>query len=108
MMCITHLFQRKATSTNVRTIVASAYPSKIILQVIVNRLNAKAEELLAEEQAGFRSGRNTVEQIFNGGVIIKKHLQHQRKLLHNFKDFKKAFESLACRPVADPQKLQHR
>ena len=51
-----------------------------MLQVIPNPLKAKAEELLAEDQAGFRPGRSTVEQIFNSGVITEKHLQHQRDL----------------------------
>ena len=36
-----------------------------MLRVILNRLKAKVEELLAEEQAGFRPGRSTVEQIFS-------------------------------------------
>ena len=59
---------------------------------MLNRLKAKAEELLVEEQAGFRPGRSTVEQIFNGRVIIEKHLQHEHDLFHNFPDFKKAFD----------------
>ena len=54
-------------------------------------LTAKAEELLAEEQAGSRSGQSTVEQIFSNRVIIEKHLLNQRDLFHNFIDFKKAF-----------------
>ena len=37
-------------------------------------LKAKAEELLAEEQAGFRPGQSTVEQIFNSQVIIEEEL----------------------------------
>ena len=36
-----------------------------MLQVILNRLEPKAEELLAEEQTGFRLSWGTVEQIFN-------------------------------------------
>ena len=32
------------------------HPSKIMLRVVLNRLRAKADELLAEEQAGFRPG----------------------------------------------------
>ena len=63
-----------------------------MLQVILIRLKAKAEELLAEEQAGFRPGRSMVEQIFNSRVIIETHLQHQRDLFHNFIDFKKEFD----------------
>ena len=41
-----------------------------MLRVILNRLKAKAEELLAEDQADFRRGRRTVEQIFISRVII--------------------------------------
>ena len=50
---------------NYRTIRLFSHPSKIMPRVVLNRLKAKAEELLAEEQAGFRPGRSTVEQIFN-------------------------------------------
>ena len=62
-----------------------------MLRVILNRLKAKAEELWAEEKAGFRQGRSTVEQIFNSRVIIEKHVQHQSGMFHNFIDFKKLF-----------------
>ena len=51
------------------------YFSQRMLQVILKRFKARAEELLAEEQAGFRPGRSTVEQIFNSQVITEKHLQ---------------------------------
>lgn len=63
-----------------------------MLRVILNRLQKEAEEHLAEEQAGFRAGRSTVEQIFNCRIMMEKHLQHQRELYHNFIDFKKAFD----------------
>ena len=36
-----------------------------MLRVIFNQLEAKAEELLVEEQAGFRPGQSTLEQVFN-------------------------------------------
>lgn len=77
---------------NYRTISLISHPSKIMLRILLNRLKTKAEEILAEEQAGFRAGRSTVEQIFNSRVLIEKHLQHQRDLFHNFIDFKKAFD----------------
>ena len=63
-----------------------------MLRVILNRLKKEAEEHLAEEQAGFRPGRSTVEQIFNCHIMMEKHLQHQKELFHNFIDFKKAFD----------------
>ena len=76
------------------------------LSYILNWLKAKTKELQAEEQAGFWPGRSTVEQIFKSWVIMEKHLQHQRDVLHNFK---KAFDrAWQYRPVAGPQKLTHR
>ena len=77
---------------NYRTISLISHPSKILLRIILNRLKSKVEELLAEEQAGFRPRRSTVEQIFNCRVLMEKHLQHQKDLYHNFIDFKKAFD----------------
>ena len=77
---------------NYRTISLISHASKIMLRVILNRLQKEAEEHLAEEQAGFRAGRSTVEQIFNCRIMMEKHLQHQRELFHNFIDFKKAFD----------------
>ena len=69
---------------NYRTIIRISRPSKIMLRVILNRLKAKTEELLVEEQAGFGPGRSAVERIFNSRVIMEKYLQHQRDLFHNF------------------------
>ena len=65
-----------------------------MLQVILNRLEEKAKELLAEEQADFRPGPSTVEQISNSRVVIEKHQKHQHGMFHNFIDFKKAFDRI--------------
>ena len=46
----------------------------------------------AKEQAGFRAGRSTTEQVFDLRILCKKYLQHQQDLYHVFIDFKKAFE----------------
>ena len=72
---------------NYRTISLIAHSSKVMLKIILNRLKNEAEE-----QAGFRPGRSTVEQIFNCCIMMEKHLQHQKELFHNFTDFKKAFD----------------
>uniref|UniRef100_A0A3B1JXQ2 ribonuclease H n=1 Tax=Astyanax mexicanus TaxID=7994 RepID=A0A3B1JXQ2_ASTMX len=77
---------------NHRTISLISHPSKVMLRVILDRLTSQAEEILAEEQAGFRKGRSTVEQVFNCRVLIEKHIAHQKELYHNFIDFKKAFD----------------
>ena len=49
-----------------------------MLQVILNRLKGKAEEILAEEQAGFRARRSTTEQIFNVRLIIEQIIEQKR------------------------------
>lgn len=66
-------------------------PSKVILKIILNRLKPEAEKIIAEEQEGFRPGRNTMEQIFNLRILCETYLQHQ-DLYHVFVDFKKAFD----------------
>ena len=50
---------------NYRTISLISHSSNVMLKVILNRLKSQAEEIIAEEQAGFRAGRSTTEQIFN-------------------------------------------
>ena len=77
---------------NYRTISLISHPSKVMLKVILNRLKPQAEQIIAEEQAGFRPGRSTAEQIFNLRIICEKYNQHQRDLYHIFIDFKKAFD----------------
>ena len=76
---------------NYRTISLISHSSKVMLKVIVNRLKPRAEEIIAEEQAGFRARRSTTEQVFNLRILCEKYLQHQQNLYHVFTDFKKAF-----------------
>ena len=63
-----------------------------MLKVILNRLKPQAVKIIATEQAGFRAGRSTTEQIFNLRILCEKYLQHQQDLYHVFIDFKKAFD----------------
>jgi exonuclease III len=77
---------------NYRTISLISHPSKVLLRIMLSRLKAQAESLLAEEQAGFRTGRSTTEQIFNLRIISEKFMAHNRELHHNFIDFTKAFD----------------
>ena len=75
---------------NYRTISLISQPSKFTLTIILNRLQPQAEEIITEEQAGFRAGRRTTEQIFNLRILCEKYLQLQQNLYHVFIDFKKA------------------
>ena len=63
-----------------------------MLKIILNRLKLQAAKIIAEEQAGFRAGRSTTEQIFNLRIRSEKYFQHQQGLNHVFIDFKKAFD----------------
>ena len=63
---------------------------------MLNRLKPQAEIIITEEQAGFRAGRSTTEQIFNLRILCEKYLQHQQDLYHVFIDFKKAFDRVWC------------
>ena len=77
---------------NYRTISLISHPSKVMLKIILNRLQPQAEEIFAEEQACFIAGRSTTEQIFNLLILCEKYLQHQQNLYHVFINFKKAFD----------------
>ena len=54
---------------NYRTISLISHPSKVMLKILLNRLKPEAEKIIAEEQAGFRPGRSTTEQIFNLRIL---------------------------------------
>ena len=60
-----------------------------MLKIILNLLKPQAEKIIAEEQAGFRAGRSTTEQIFNQHILCEKYLQHQQDLYHIFIHLKK-------------------
>ena len=63
-----------------------------MLKIIPNRLKPRAEKIIAEEQAGFRAGRNTTELIFNLQILCEESLQRQLDLYHVFIDFNEAFD----------------
>ena len=60
-----------------------------MLKIIFNRLKPQAENIIAEEQAGFCHGRSTLDQIFNLRIRCEKHLEHQR---HSYHMFEMAFD----------------
>ena len=77
---------------NYRTTSLISHPSKAMLKIILNRMKPLAEKIIAEEQAGFRAGRSTTEQIFNRRILYEKYLQHQQDLYYVFIDLRKAFD----------------
>ena len=77
---------------NYRIISLISHPSKVMLKIILNRLQPQVEEIIAEAKAGFKAERSTTEQIFNLRNLGEKYLQHQQNLYHVFIVFKKAFD----------------
>ena len=91
-----------------RTISLISHPSKVMLRIILNRLKPQAEEIIAEEQAGFRAGRSTTEQIFNLRILREKYLQHKQNLYHVFIDFKKSIrQGMACSLMGHHAEIQY-
>jgi len=61
---------------------------------MLERIRVKTETEIADEQAGFRQGRGTRNQITNLRILMHKVREHQQPLYMYFVDFKKASDSL--------------
>ena len=79
---------------NYRSIMLLCVLSKVFTRTIINRLYDEVNKHLRQEQAGFRRGRGTTEQIFILRNIIEQSIEWQSSLCVNFVDFEKAFDSV--------------
>ena len=79
---------------NWRGITLTSVPSKVFGRVLIDRIRDGVNSKLRDEQAGFRSGRGTVEQIFILRNIIEQVVEWQATLYITFVDFEKAFDSV--------------
>ena len=55
-------------------------------------MKLQTKRIIAEQQAGFRAEKSTIEQIYNLTFRCEKYFQLQQDLYHVFIDFKKAFD----------------
>ena len=82
---------------NYRTIALLSHTSEILLDIILNRMKAKVEAELAEEQAGFRPGRGTgdmlcaIQAVLEKLNVVKK---DQQDAFIIFIDYSKAFDNV--------------
>ena len=53
---------------------------KVFTRILLNRLQPLAEEILGEQQAGFRSARSTTDHIFSLRMILEKYWEHNKNL----------------------------
>ena len=65
---------------NYRAIALVSHASKILLRIILERIGIKTETEIADEQAGFRQGRGTRDQITNLRILMYKEREHQQPL----------------------------
>src|SRR6218665_1817814 len=67
---------------------------KVLMIVLLNRLMAQTEEYLADEQAGFRKDRSTIQQILMLRLIAEKAKRKTKPIYNCFVDFQKTFDSI--------------
>ena len=66
--------------------------SKVMLEILLARLQQYMNLELPDVQAGFRKGRGTTDQIANIRWIIKKEREFQKNICFCFLDYTKAFD----------------
>jgi len=89
-----HKKKDKMECNNYRGVSLLCHSSKIFSRILLNRLRKRTEEILSEEQAGFRAGRSTIDQIFTLRQLAEKYIEMDRGLYVGYIDFKKAFDSV--------------
>lgn len=79
---------------NWRGVTLLSVPSKIFCKVIIQRITKAVDDVLRNEQAGFRKGRRCADQIFTLRNILEQCSEWNRQLYVNFIDYEKAFDSI--------------
>ena len=80
--------------SNNRGITLRSTTSKLLQIILLRRLNAGLEQLLRENQCGFRQNRSCIDQIYSLRCIIHQCIKFNIPLYINFVDFKAAFDSI--------------
>ena len=73
-------------------IALTLHVSKIMLKILQARLQQYMNRTLPDEQAGFRKGRGTGDQIANICWVIEKAREFQKNIYFCFIDSTKAFD----------------
>ena len=90
--------------TNYRTIALISHASKILIKIIMKRLQRKLDEEINQTQAGFRQNRGTRDQIFNLRMLIEKWREANINLHMCFIDYSKAFDCIGHREMIEALK----
>src|SRR5713101_1227784 len=80
--------------SNNRTVALICHASKIILYIMIDRIQNHLDQEISKVQAGFTKGRGTRDQIANMTWIIEKFRELNRPLFLTFIDYSKAFDTV--------------
>ena len=80
---------------NYRGISLLAIASNIFAKMMLDRLLVVANDVLPEEQCGFRSSRSMIDMIFTLRQLQEKAAEQNKSLYITFVDFSKAFDSIS-------------
>ncbi|KAJ8983617.1 hypothetical protein NQ317_004255 [Molorchus minor] len=83
--------------SNYRGLAMLNCPAKLFTSILLKRLSTWCEEfdILPESQAGFRTGRGCVDNVYTLSSVIQSHIRHRKsKIFTIFVDFKRAFDSI--------------
>lgn len=79
---------------NWRGITLMSVAAKVLGKVLIARISDGVDAKLRKEQAGFRQGRSTIEQIFVLRNIVEQAIEWNSSLYVCFVDYEKAFDSV--------------
>ena len=79
---------------NYRGITLLSIPGKVFARILLDRIKEAVDRRMREEQAGFRKGRSTRDQIATLRIILEQSNEWNSPLLVNFIDYEKAFDSV--------------
>jgi hypothetical protein len=94
---------------NYRAITLVSCLGKLFTAIINNRLSLLADKinLISECQTGFRKGYSTIDNIFSLHALISLYFSLGKKLLCSFIDFRKAFDTVENRTLANITKVRY-
>ncbi len=82
-----------------RTISIMSQVTKLLLQIVMDRMKGKIEAELDDAQSGFRQGKGTREGLLNIWQICERHLEVQKDVYICFLDYEKAFDRVRHEPL---------
>ena len=82
------------TCGNYRGLSMLAVARKSYTRILKKRMERRLEEVLGEEQAGFRPGRSTTDMVFVLRQLAEKFIEYNLTLYNTFIDYSKAFDTI--------------